>query len=50
MTSFSPLYVYMGFFSDELIKALMYISVNCKYEMNPIKNVREKVMTPFSAL
>ena len=25
----------------------MYIIVNCKYEMNPIKNVQENVMTPF---
>ena len=25
----------------------MYIIVTCKYEMNPIKNVRENVMTPF---
>ena len=31
----------------ELIQALMYIIVICKYEMNPIKNVRENVMTPF---
>ena len=31
----------------ELIQALMYIIVICKYEMNPIKNVRESVMTPF---
>ena len=26
-----------------LIQALMYIIVTCKYEMNPIKNVRENV-------
>ena len=31
----------------ELIQALMYIMVTCKYEINPIKNVRENVMTPF---
>ena len=31
----------------ELIQALMYIIVTCKYEMNPIKNVRKNVMTPF---
>ena len=31
----------------ELIQALMYIIVTCKYEMNPIKNVQENVMTPF---
>ena len=31
----------------ELIQALMYIIITCKYEMNPIKNVRENVMTPF---
>ena len=34
----------------ELIQALMYIIVTCKYEMNPIKNVRENVMTPFFPL
>ena len=31
----------------ELIQALMYIIVTCKYDMNPIKNFRKKVMTPF---
>ena len=31
----------------ELIQALMYIIVTCKYEMNLIKNARENVMTPF---
>ena len=31
----------------ELIQALMYIIVTCKYEMNPMKSVRENVMTPF---
>ena len=32
----------------ELIQALnMYIIVTCKYEMNPIKNIRENVMTQF---
>ena len=31
----------------ELIQALMYIIVTCKYEMNPIKTLRENVMTPF---
>ena len=62
-TSFSPLSVYGIFFrrsraansvvhgrispNFELIQALMYIIVTCKYEMNPIKNVRENVMTPF---
>ena len=25
----------------------MYIIITCKYEMNPIKNVRENVITPF---
>ena len=66
MTSFSPLYVYEIFFrrsmaansvvhgqispNFELIQALMYINITCKYEMNPIKNVREKVMTPFFLL
>ena len=29
------------------IQALMYIIITCKYEMNPIKNVRENVMTLF---
>ena len=62
MTSFSPLKVYGIFFrrsragnsvvngrislNFELIQVLMYIIVSCKYEMNPIKNVRENVMTP----
>ena len=57
MTSFSQLQVY-GIFSDsraansvvrgrnspnfELIQALMYIIVTCKYEMNLIKNVPRK--------
>ena len=31
----------------ELIQALMYIIVTCRYEMNPIKNVRENLITPF---
>ena len=34
----------------ELIQAFMYIIVTCKYEMNPIKNAPENVMTPFSPL
>ena len=34
----------------ELIQTLMYIIVTCKYEMNPIKNVWENVMTPFFPL
>ena len=34
----------------ELIQALMYIIITCKYEMKPIKNVRENVMTPFFSL
>ena len=34
----------------ELIQALMYFIVTCKYEMNPIKKVRENVMTPFFPL
>ena len=65
MTSFLH-YKSMGFFSDaqgqptvvhgrispnfELIQALLYIIVTCKYEMNPIKNVQENVMTPFFPL
>ena len=31
----------------ELIQDHMYIIVICKYEMNPIKNVRENMMAPF---
>ena len=34
----------------KLIQALVYIIVTCKYEMDPIKNSREKVATPFSPL
>ena len=34
----------------ELIQALMYIMVTCKYEMNPIKNVQENMMTLFFPL
>ena len=34
----------------ELIQPLMYVIVTCKYEMNLIKNVRKKVMTPFFPL
>ena len=61
MTSFSPFYgifsrrsraansVVHGPISPnfELIQALMYIIVTCKYKMNQIKNFRENVMTPF---
>ena len=32
----------------ELIKALMYFIVTCKYEKDLIKNSLEKVATPFS--
>ena len=32
----------------KLIQALMYVIVTCKYEIDPIKNSREKVATPFS--
>ena len=32
----------------KLIQALMYVILTCKYEMDPIKNSREKVATPFS--
>ena len=32
----------------KLIQALMYVIVTCKYEMDPIKNHREKVATPFT--
>ena len=34
----------------KLIQALMYVIVTCKYEMDPIKNSREKVATQFSPL
>ena len=34
----------------KLIQALMYVIVTCKYEMDPIKNSREKVATPFFPL
>ena len=66
MTSFSPLYVYVIFFrrsratnsvvrgrispNFELNQALMYVVITCKYEMNPIKQVRENVMTPIFPL
>ena len=66
MASFSPLNVYWIFFrrsraansvehgrispNFELIQALMYIIVTCKFEMNRIKNVQENVMTPYFPL
>ena len=34
----------------KLIQALKYVIVTCKYEMDPIKNSREKVATPFFPL
>ena len=34
----------------KLIQALMYVIVPCKYEMDPIKNSREKVATLFFPL
>ena len=34
----------------ELIRALMYVIITCKYEKDPIKNNREKVATPFFKL
>ena len=34
----------------ELIQALMHVIVTCKYEKDPIKNIRENVMTPFFPL
>ena len=34
----------------ELIQALMHIIVTCKYEKDPIKSIRENVMTPFFPL
>ena len=65
-TPFSPLQVYGDFFwrsraansvvcgriwpNFELIQALMYVIVTCKYEKDTIKNSRENVATPFSPL
>ena len=65
-TPFSSLQVYGVFFwrsraansvvggqnwpNFELIEALMYVIVTCKYEKDPIKNSRENVVTPFSPL
>ena len=43
----SPWWISLYF---ELTQALMYIITTCMYEMNPIKNVRENVMTPFFPL
>ena len=34
----------------ELVWALMYVIVTCKYEMDPIMNSWEKVATPFFPL
>ena len=34
----------------ELIKALMYVIITCKYEKDPIKNNREKVAKLFFKL
>ena len=34
----------------DLIQALMYVIITCKYEKNPIKNSREKVETLFFPL
>ena len=34
----------------ELIQALMYVIITCKYEKDPIKNSREKVETSFFPL
>ena len=34
----------------KLIQALMYVIVTCKYEIDPIKNSREKVATQFFPL
>ena len=34
----------------KLIQALMYVIVTCKHEIDPIKNSREKVATPFFPL
>ena len=34
----------------ELIQALMHVIITCKYEKDPIKNIRENLMTPFFPL
>ena len=34
----------------ELMQALIYVIVICKYQKDPIKNSRENVMTPFFPL
>ena len=34
----------------ELMHALMYVILTCKYKKDPIKNSQENVMTPFSPL
>ena len=34
----------------KLNQGLMYVIITCKYEMDPIKNNREKVATPFFKL
>ena len=34
----------------ELMQALMFVIITCKYNKDPIKNSRENVMTPFSPL
>ena len=66
MTSFSLLKVYGIFFkcsraanskirgqilpNFELIRALMYFAITCKYEKDLIKNRRRNAVTPFSPL
>ena len=67
ITSFSPFIDYGIFFRHsradnsvvrgrirqnfELIQALMYVIITCKYVKDPIKNSRENaMMTPFSLL
>ena len=34
----------------KLVQALMYVIVNCNYEMDPIKNSWENVATPIFPL
>ena len=36
--------------NDELLRALIYAILSCKYEKDRIENSREKVATPFSPL
>ena len=41
---------WMNLAEFQLIQALMYVIITCKYEKDPIKNSREKVETSFFQL